>query len=272
MPGVEWRPSRNFSTNVVRPPYGVVLHIAQGSYEGTIDWQHISSGAQAVSSHFVVAKNGRIAQVVDLDCKAWAESSGNPYWISIEHEGNGGDDLTAAQIEADARIYAFLIQRYDIELTLADTPEQRGLGYHAMGGEAWGGHSSCPGGPIIARRQQILDRARAILEPPATPAPLPIKGSARMLLAPYRLQKDPHNPAYVDVDYDSNPSAIIVHGHAPFKEVPALRDDHVGRYVYTLPGKVTGISYGCNANGTDYKEVCLVSYHGSDRPAHFHWK
>src|SRR5512146_253489 len=43
----------------------VVLHIAQGSYQGAIDW--LSNPASDASAHFIIAKDGRIAQLVSVD-------------------------------------------------------------------------------------------------------------------------------------------------------------------------------------------------------------
>jgi hypothetical protein len=143
---------------------GVVLHIAEGSYDGTISWQ--LNHAAEVSSHFIVAKDGRIAQMVDTLDRAWTQADGNGRWLSIEHEGFHGEPLTDAQIEADAHLYAEAALVYGVPLQTTDDPAGGfGLGYHAMGGAAWGGHYDCPGDPIIAQRQRILDRCAELLHP-----------------------------------------------------------------------------------------------------------
>jgi hypothetical protein len=140
---------------------GLVVHIAQGSYVGTVAWQR--NPAAEVSSHFIVSKTGHIGQMVDTDVTAWTQAAGNGHWLSIENEGSIPAPLTAAQIEANAIIYARGVREYGWPLQLADTPSGRGLGYHSMGShhgfaDDWG-HADCPGPAIIAQRQQILTRA-----------------------------------------------------------------------------------------------------------------
>lgn len=145
----------------MREHRGQVLHIAQGSYAGTVAWQR-NPGAQ-VSSHFIVSKAGHIGQMVDTDVTAWTQAAGNGYWLSVENEGSIPAPLTDAQLEANAIIYARGIREYGWPLQLANDPSGRGLGFHAMGShhgfaDDWG-HADCPGPAIIAQRQQILTRA-----------------------------------------------------------------------------------------------------------------
>ncbi|MEU8158052.1 peptidoglycan recognition family protein [Micromonospora sp. NPDC048986] len=158
---------------------GVIVHIAQGTYEGTISWQRNPSAD--VSSHFVVAKDGRIAQVVDTAERAWTQRDGNSSWLSIENEGFVADGgLTAAQVTANAKILARAHREHGIPLQLATSPTGRGLGHHSMGAESgynWG-HSECPGTKIKAQKPEILRQAKAIVsgateteeEPDMTPA------------------------------------------------------------------------------------------------------
>lgn len=107
-------------------PQLIVKHICDGTYEGTKSW--FLNPASEVSSHFVVAKDGRICQCVPLTKTAWCngtstnnalayyfgnslvelirEQGGNAnhYSVSIEFEGfysQTGGALTEAQIEAD---------------------------------------------------------------------------------------------------------------------------------------------------------------------------
>lgn len=140
---------------------GVVLHIAEGTYAGTISWER--NAASDVSSHFVSAKDGRAAQLVDTDDRPWTQGAGNSEWLSIEFEGYSGQTLTAQQLEFAARVLAKAHQVYGVPLQLADSPSGRGLGWHGMGGAAWGGHTNCPGAPIVAQRPAIIARAKAIV-------------------------------------------------------------------------------------------------------------
>jgi len=139
---------------------GVVEHIAQGYYEGTIAWQMNPSAN--VSSHFIVAKDGRITQMVDTDITAWTQAAGNGHWLSIENEGFVPDPLTEAQLDASARILARANQVYGVPLQVCDSPDGRGLGHHSMGaenGQNWG-HSQCPGNNIKAQKPDIVARAK----------------------------------------------------------------------------------------------------------------
>lgn len=140
---------------------GVIEHIAEGSYEGTISWQ--KNDASNVSSHFIVAKDGRVAQMVDTDQVAWTQAAGNGRWLSIENEGFSGQELTAAQVEASAQIYAKGVRVYGYPVQLTESPEGRGLGWHGMGGVAWGNHPNCPGLPIRNQRDDVLVRVNQIL-------------------------------------------------------------------------------------------------------------
>lgn len=152
---------------------GLVLHIASGFYDGTIAWQHNSNAN--VSSHFIVARDGRCVQMVDTADVAWAERAGNAHWLSVELEGFAPEDslhathqgweiATPQQVEVCARILAKMHAVYGVPLQLASSPSGQGLGHHSMGAESgvdWG-HSLCPGVAIKAQKPAILARAIAI--------------------------------------------------------------------------------------------------------------
>ena len=145
---------------------GVVLHIAEGSYDGTIAWQK-NSNAQ-VSSHFIAAKDGRACQMVDTATTAWTQKAGNGHWLSIENEGSVPDKLTDHQIEFAAQILARAHKEYGVPLQVATSPDGKGLGHHSMGANPgspndWG-HSSCPGTNIINQKSAIVERAKEIVE------------------------------------------------------------------------------------------------------------
>nr|MDT0657186.1 peptidoglycan recognition family protein [Micromonospora sp. DSM 115978] len=143
---------------------GVVLHIAAGTYEGTIAWQR--NPAARVSSHFVVSKSGEIAQMVDTDVIAWTQRDGNSAWLSIENAGFLPDALTPQQVEAAAQILARAHREYGVPLQVTGTPARRGLGHHSMGAESdydWG-HNQCPGAAIKAQKPAIVARAIQIVD------------------------------------------------------------------------------------------------------------
>jgi hypothetical protein len=141
----------------------VVEHIAEGSYAGTISW--VRNPSSGVSCHFVVAKDGRCAQMVDTSIRAWTQRKGNPYSISIENEGHLPAALTPQQVEKSAQILARAHQVHGIPLQITNRVGIRGLGHHSMGSESgvdWG-HSQCPGAAIKAQKPLILAQAVAIV-------------------------------------------------------------------------------------------------------------
>lgn len=139
---------------------GIILHIMDGTLSGTDAWFH-NPHAQA-SSHFGVGRGGKVIQWVDEMDTAWTEASGNPFYLSIECEGKGGDSLSPAQLNAIARIYEYEEDRFQFGFKSISKPGQKGLGHHSMGGKSWGGHLSCPGDKIIAQKPKILELALAI--------------------------------------------------------------------------------------------------------------
>ena len=170
-----WRgPVPNMTPGGMRGHLGLVLHIQEGSEAGTDSWFHNPSSQ--VSAHFGNPKSGPLDQWVDTDDRAWAEVSGNSYWISVENEGHSGDPLTPSQLENVAQLLAWLHTQYGIPLAISDTPAAGtpGLTGHGLGGDAWGGHYDCPGTPILDQRAAIIARAQQILGAdlaPSTPTP-----------------------------------------------------------------------------------------------------
>jgi hypothetical protein len=161
MSGATWRPiPTNFTAGGQDSVRGVVIHIMAGSLAGTDSWFR-NSKAQA-SSHFGTGKAGALYQWVDTKDRAWAQAGGNRTWLSVENEGQGGDSLTSAQMDRCAEVLAWAHKVHGVPLQLASGPSGTGLGYHAMGGAAWGGHTSCPGSKIVAQLPEILKRAKAL--------------------------------------------------------------------------------------------------------------
>lgn len=158
----EWvGPTPNRTVGGMSEYRGLVIHIMQGSYDGSIAWgKNPTSG---ISFHFATRRDdGHCGQLVDTADGAWTQAAGNGHWLSVENEGFSGDPLTAGQLEACAQIYARGVRDHGWPYQLADSPSGVGLGWHGMGGAAWGGHFDCPGEPIKAQRGAILTRAQQI--------------------------------------------------------------------------------------------------------------
>lgn len=163
MSGADWRPTPvNYTAGGQLEVRGVVVHIMAGTLPGTESW--FRNPQARASSHFGTGRDGQLRQWVDTKDRAWAQADGNRTWLSVENEGEGGDVLTDAQMDRVAQVLAWSHQLYSVPLQVASGPAGKGLGWHAMGGSAWGGHTSCPGPRIVAQLPDIVRRAKNIIE------------------------------------------------------------------------------------------------------------
>ncbi len=111
-------------------PCLIVWHIAEGSYNGTISWE--KNPQSQTSSHFVLGKNGEIAQLVPLTEAAWTQGKVNKpthplvkmrknvnpnlYCISVECEGFWKDTkgkLTDKQLKAAEYLTSYIVEEVD---------------------------------------------------------------------------------------------------------------------------------------------------------------
>jgi hypothetical protein len=135
--------SSDFSAGKITPRF-VVIHIAQGSSQGTTAWFH-NPEAQ-VSAHFMNPKAGPMLQYVDTDQEAWAEMAYNGVGISVEHEGYSGEHLTATQLDNLARLLEWTKKVYRIPtIWRPDAFGASGIVSHGSLGVAGGDHPDCPG-------------------------------------------------------------------------------------------------------------------------------
>jgi len=161
VPGAQQRFIRNKSQGVRDKTLGLILHVQDGNGELTGWFNNPGSDA---SSAWQVMKTGKVFQFGDPDVdKFWTQGAGNPDYGAVETEGYPGDALTPEQVEGVARIYAKGHLEEGWPFQLAEKPGERGLGWHGMGGAAWGGHYNCPGNLRKAQRATILARARQIV-------------------------------------------------------------------------------------------------------------
>jgi hypothetical protein len=164
--GAQWRPiSINYNRGGIAPRI-LIVHIMQGTLAGTDSWFR-NPNAQ-VSAHFGVGKTGTIYQWVDTANRAWHAVNANSYAIGVECAGFSGQTLTAAQVSAVARIYAWAHRHHQaISMWLNKRISGSGLSWHGLGGVAWGNHPLCPGTPIVDQLPAIRRKAIAILHPAA---------------------------------------------------------------------------------------------------------
>lgn len=199
----EWRGPTENQGGAMTEQRGVVLHIAEGSYEGTISWQ--KNPASDVSSHFIAAKDGRAAQMVDTGTTAWTQKAGNGKWLSIENEGFVPDKLTDEQVEFAAQVLARAYREYGVPLQVATSPSGRGLGHHSMGSSSnpstdWG-HPACPGSNIINQKSAIVARAKEIVEEEDMPT------ASEIAKAVWDRDQIPApKPPNADDDFETNPT------------------------------------------------------------------
>jgi hypothetical protein len=139
---------------------GLVEHV-------TTNWADpsgfFSRPVNGASSHFWIRKDGLIVQMLPLEVASWAQSAGNYSYVSVETDGTPDVELTPEQVSAFGEVYGFVETHPTFGgfgYHLAEAPGQLGLGWHGMGGAAWGGHTGCPGDLRKAQRPAILAAAQ----------------------------------------------------------------------------------------------------------------
>ena len=101
-PPLVWLKGEGNFTKAHRSPESldkIVIHVTEGAFWGSVRW--LQSPRAHASSHYVVARNGRIIQLVHLSDIAWHAGNWgtNEQSVGIEHEGftYGPDGFTDAQ-------------------------------------------------------------------------------------------------------------------------------------------------------------------------------
>jgi hypothetical protein len=125
-PDAIWRPAA--SANYGKRPAGavidcVVLHATAGSLTGTLAW--FANPRSGVSSHYVVAKNGDVYQMVEESKLAHhagaSEFQGrenfNDFSIGIEivNLNDGQDPYPPDQFEAMVNLVSYLVEKYNVQ-------------------------------------------------------------------------------------------------------------------------------------------------------------
>ena len=115
----------------------IVIHVAQGSYSGTLNWFNDPSSSS--SAHYTVSsKGGNVGQSVKEEDIAWHAGwwNTNKTSIGIEHGGYIGNEgyFKDAMYEPSARLTAYLCRKYNI-------PVKRRyiIGHHEVPGCSGGG-------------------------------------------------------------------------------------------------------------------------------------
>lgn len=153
-PDAAWAPacSSNYSnySRTAADIYYVIIHVAEGSYNGTISWfQNCSAG---VSAHYTVSKYGDVTQSVLEQDVAWHAGNWdyNLKSVGIEHEGYTytSSSFTDAMYQGSAALTANIAERNGIpknrtyiighnEVPGCSSSEGGGSGCHTDPGPYW---------------------------------------------------------------------------------------------------------------------------------------
>jgi hypothetical protein len=122
-PKAVWRPaaSCNHTDSNRETSYDVrriVIHVAEGSYSGTLSW--FENCAAQASAHYVVSREGRVAQCVRNEDIAWHAGwwDTNTHSIGIEHAGfiDNPDWFTRSMYRASAKLSAWCCKEHKIPI------------------------------------------------------------------------------------------------------------------------------------------------------------
>ncbi|TYB64941.1 N-acetylmuramoyl-L-alanine amidase [Nonomuraea sp. PA05] len=119
-PQAAWVPANSANYAVSSRPTSdaidrIVIHVAQGSYAGTISW--FQNPAAKVSSHYVVrSSDGAVTQMVREKDRAFHAGDYNRRSVGIEHEGfvNDATWFTDAMYRSSAALTRNIADRYGI--------------------------------------------------------------------------------------------------------------------------------------------------------------
>jgi N-acetylmuramoyl-L-alanine amidase len=142
-PFAKWLPVQNHGGPMMNH-YGLVLHVqvGNGSLAG-----YFNNPASQVSAHFWASKIGELEQYVDTDQVAWAESAGNPNYLSVETEGYPNEPMTSDQILIVADLLVWCAKEYNFPIVGPVAHGAKGFTQHCnLDGTpdpAWGNHT-CP--------------------------------------------------------------------------------------------------------------------------------
>ncbi|MCL2363596.1 MAG: N-acetylmuramoyl-L-alanine amidase [Defluviitaleaceae bacterium] len=197
---IERRMSPNFNQGRRgHVPDMIVCHITEGAFAGAVNW--LANPASGVSAHFVVARDGRITQMVEIADMAWANGTAaatssnlwnghatlpvvrtrninaNLYTISIEHEGRFAETKGAlAPQQLDATVWLIGHIREEVRrLFGTDIPitRQNIVGHHEITPRT---RPNCPGAQFPF--DEIIARLTAPPAPITPPDPTPTDPNA----------------------------------------------------------------------------------------------
>jgi len=113
-------PSPNF--NARRPQLVVIHHTAGKSFDYSLKQLKTHNDSGPVSAHYLIGRNGRIAQLVSDDDRAWHAGTGtwgpyrdiNALSIGIELDNNGSEPFSSPQIDSLLTLLEDITRRHRI--------------------------------------------------------------------------------------------------------------------------------------------------------------
>lgn len=152
MPNAVHKNIRPGSSDPAIDVVGVILHIAVSEGKSLFDYFNGRSGG--IESHFYIRRDGTIEQYRSTGYEADANYKANSFYqggrrkgyVSVETQGMGHGDWTAAQMRSIKRLISWVHAEHDIPLRKAHTPFGGGVGYHSLHPWVWTPVAkSCPG-------------------------------------------------------------------------------------------------------------------------------
>lgn len=112
-PLIIWDPSPNFSSRNGTPIRRIILHCtATNSLASVLNWFHHPESQ--VSAHYVVARDGKVYQMVRDTDKAWHAYGENADSIGIEHVAGIKEYLSPLQEHATITLIKWLMAEYKL--------------------------------------------------------------------------------------------------------------------------------------------------------------
>jgi len=119
-PGAHWVPALFYTAGRGAAVDRVIIHTAEGSYQGCISWFRNASNPYQTSSHYVVrSSDGDVTQMVRESDSAHHIGDWNPRSVGIEHEAiasQGNLWFTEAMYRSSAALTRGICQRHGIPM------------------------------------------------------------------------------------------------------------------------------------------------------------
>jgi hypothetical protein len=136
-------------------PRVAILHVDAGNAYDLHDYFATRSGG--IESHFHIAKDGKVFQYRDTAYQADANMDANDFAVSIETQGYGAGEWTAAQLASIKALLLWLKATHGIPLVTCPRWDGAGVGYHILFMDEWaGGPRACPGPDRIKQFNDVL--------------------------------------------------------------------------------------------------------------------